>query len=73
VEVVVGPAMGGVILSHATASELTRMLKRDIPGVYAEKTGDGGFDFTRGYGDFVKGKKFWWSRMFLLPEVLLKK
>jgi len=57
VEVVVGPAMGGVILSHATASELTRMLKRDIPGVYAEKTGDGGFDFTRGYGDFVKGKK----------------
>ncbi len=57
VEVVVGPAMGGVILSHATASELTKILKRDIPGVYAEKTGDGGFDFTRGYGEFVKGKK----------------
>ena len=56
VEVVVGPAMGGVILSHATASELTKILKRDIPGVYAEKTGDGGFDFTRGYGEFVKGK-----------------
>lgn len=57
VEVVVGPAMGGVILSHATAGELSKLLKNDIPGVYAEKTGDGGFDFTRGYDKFVKEKK----------------
>lgn len=57
VEVVVGPAMGGVILSHDTASELSKILKKDIPGVYAEKTGDGGFNFTRGYDKFVKGKK----------------
>src|SRR3990167_10692639 len=57
VEVVVGPAMGGVILSHDTATELTKLLKRDIPGVYAEKDGDGGFKFTRGYDAFVKGKK----------------
>lgn len=57
IEVVVGPAMGGVILAHNTAAELSKILKKDIPGVYAEKTGDGGFDFTRGYGAFVKGKK----------------
>lgn len=57
VEVVVGPAMGGVILSHDAASELSKLLKRDIPGVYAEKDGDGGFTFTRGYDVFVKGKK----------------
>jgi len=57
VEVVVGPAMGGVILSNNTASELSKLLKKDIPGVYAEKDGDGGFTFTRGYGAFVKGKK----------------
>ncbi len=57
IEVVVGPAMGGVILSHDTASELSKILKKDIPGVYAEKTGNGGFDFTRGYDAFVKGKK----------------
>lgn len=57
VEVVVGPAMGGVILSHDTATELSKLLKKDIPGVYAEKDGDGGFTFTRGYDAFVKGKK----------------
>ncbi len=57
VEVVVGPAMGGVILSHDTASELSKLLKKDIPGVYAEKDGEGGFTFTRGYDAFVKGKK----------------
>lgn len=57
VEVVVGPAMGGVILSHDTATELSKLLKKDIPGVYAEKDGNGGFSFTRGYGEFVKGKK----------------
>lgn len=57
VEVVVGPAMGGVILSNNTAGELTKLLKKDIPGVYAEKDGEGGFTFTRGYDAFVKGKK----------------
>jgi orotate phosphoribosyltransferase len=57
VEVVVGPAMGGVILSNNTASELSKLLKKDIPGVYAEKDGEGGFTFTRGYDSFVKGKK----------------
>lgn len=57
VEVVVGPAMGGVILSHDAAAELSKILKKDIPGVYAEKDGDGGFTFTRGYDAFVKGKK----------------
>jgi len=56
VEVVVGPAMGGVILSHDAAAELSKLLKKDIPGVYAEKDGDGGFTFTRGYDEFVKGK-----------------
>ncbi len=57
VEVVVDPAMGGVILSNNTASELSKLLKKDIPGVYAEKDGEGGFTFTRGYDSFVKGKK----------------
>jgi orotidine-5'-phosphate decarboxylase len=57
VEVVVGPAMGGILLSHDTAGELSKLLNTDIPGVYAEKNGDGGFAFTRGYDAFVKGKK----------------
>lgn len=57
VEVVIGPAMGGVILSNNTASELSKIVKKDIPGVYAEKDGEGGFAFTRGYDAFVKDKK----------------
>ncbi len=57
VEVVVGPAMGGILLSHDTAGELSKILNTEIPGVYAEKNGDGGFIFTRGYDKFVKGKK----------------
>lgn len=57
IEVVVGPSLSGVILSHDTATELTKILKKDIPGVYAEKDGKGGFGFTRGYDAFVKGKK----------------
>lgn len=57
VEVVVGPSLSGVILSHDVATELTNILKKDIPGVYAEKDGNGGFAFTRGYESFVKGKK----------------
>jgi len=57
VEVVVGPAMGGILLSHDTAGELSKILNNDIPGVYAEKNGDGGFTFTRGYDAFIKGKK----------------
>lgn len=65
IEVVVGPAMGGVILSNNTASELSRILKKDVPGVYAEKTGDGGFEFTRGYDRFIKGK-----RVLIVEDVL---
>lgn len=65
VEVVVGPAMGGVILSNNTAGELSKLLKTDIPGVYAEKDGDGGFTFTRGYDAFVKGK-----RVLVVEDVL---
>lgn len=56
-EVVVGPSLSGVILSHDVATELSKILKKDIPGVYAEKDGEGGFAFTRGYDAFVKGKK----------------
>ncbi|HKC14646.1 MAG TPA: phosphoribosyltransferase family protein [Patescibacteria group bacterium] len=57
VDVVVGPAMGGVILSHDTASELSRITGKHIPGVYAEKGKEDDFIFTRGYEDFVRGKK----------------
>lgn len=65
VDVVVGPAMGGVILSHDTASELSRITGRDIPGIYAEKGKEDDFVFTRGYEDFVRGK-----RVLVVEDVL---
>ncbi len=65
VDVVVGPAMGGVILSHDTASELSRLTGKDIPGVYAEKGEENDFVFTRGYEDFVRGK-----RVLVVEDVL---
>jgi orotate phosphoribosyltransferase len=57
VEVVVGPAMGGIILSHDTASALSELAGYEVPGVYAEKAEDDSFRFTRGYDEMVRGKK----------------
>lgn len=61
IEVVVGPALGGIILSHDTASSLTQITGREIHGVYAEKKvdekGKEYFAFTRGYDQLVAGKK----------------
>lgn len=57
IEVVVGPALGGIILSQWTAFALTQMTGRDVLGVYTEKSPIGGQVLTRGYEKFVKGKR----------------
>lgn len=57
VEVVVGPALGGIILSTWTAYHLSQMLGKEILGVYTEKTPEGGMAFTREYDKLVSGKK----------------
>jgi len=41
VEVVIAPAIGGVILSQWTAYHLTEIAGYEVLGTYAEKTGDG--------------------------------
>ena len=60
IEVVIGPAMGGIILAQWTAFHLTRMAngKRQVLAVYAEKI-PGGEDFVikRGYDKLIAGKK----------------
>lgn len=56
IDVVAAPALGGVVLSQWTAYHLSKIKKRDIYGVYTEKTDDGQQVFKRGYGSFVKGK-----------------
>ncbi len=57
VEVVVGPALGGIILSQWTAHHLSEMCNKEVLAVYTEKSQDGGQIFTRGYENYVKGKR----------------
>ncbi len=57
IEVVVGPALGGIILSQWTAYHLSHIKGEEILGVYTEKTLDNGQIFTREYDKLVKGKK----------------
>ena len=57
VEVVVAPALGGIILSQWTAYYLSELTGREVLGVYTEKDADKNQVFTRGYGSLVKGKK----------------
>lgn len=55
--VVVGPALGGIILSQWTAFHLSKLKGHEVLSVYTEKTADGGMAFTRGYDAFIKGQK----------------
>jgi len=57
VEVVIAPAIGGVILSQWTAYHLSEITGREVFGVYAEKAESGdAFIVKRGYDKVVAGK-----------------
>ncbi len=55
IEVVIGPATGGIILSQWVAYHLSEHEGREVYGVYADKEGDG-FVIKRGYNELLKGK-----------------
>ena len=55
-EVVVAPALGGIILSQWIAHHLTALSGKEVLGVYAEK-GEQGFLLKRGYDQPVSGKR----------------
>ncbi len=57
IEVVVGPALGGIILSQWVAHHLSELSGKEVFAVYTEKTPEGGMALTRGYDKFVAGKK----------------
>lgn len=57
IDVVVGPALGGIILSTWTAYHLSRLKKKEVLGIYTEKDAEKNQVFTRGYDKLVKGKK----------------
>lgn len=57
VEVVIAPAIGGVILSQWTAFHLSEITGSEVLGVYAEKAESGdAFIIKRGYDKLVAGK-----------------
>lgn len=56
VDVVAAPALGGIILSQWTAYHLSKLKKKQVLGVYTEKTPEKNQIFTRGYDKLVKGK-----------------
>jgi orotate phosphoribosyltransferase len=57
IEVVVGPALGGIILSQWTAHHLTQITGKEVLGVYTDKMPDNDQVLKRGYDKLVKGKK----------------
>lgn len=57
IDTVVAPALGGIILSQWISYHLTKLKNKEVFGVYAEKDPIKTFVFTRGYDQFVKGKK----------------
>lgn len=56
IDAVVGPALGGIVLSQWTAYHLSKIKQKDILAIYTEKTPEGGQKFTRGYDKLVKSK-----------------
>lgn len=57
-DVVVSPAIGGIVLVQWTAYHLTQLLGREVLAVYAEKApAPAMFAFTRGYDRLVTGKR----------------
>lgn len=54
IDVVVGPAYGGIILSQWTAYHLSVLKNKEILSVFSEKTVDGGQVLRRGYDMIVK-------------------
>ncbi|MFA9288711.1 MAG: orotate phosphoribosyltransferase [Weeksellaceae bacterium] len=56
IDVVVAPALGGIILSQWTAHHLSALKNKEILGVYTEKDADKNQVFTRNYDKLVTGK-----------------
>ncbi|MDD3183125.1 MAG: phosphoribosyltransferase family protein [Alphaproteobacteria bacterium] len=57
IEAVVGPSLGGIILSQWTAYHLSEITENEVLGIYTEKTADKDQILTRGYDALVNGKR----------------
>lgn len=66
IEVVVGPALGGIILSQWVASHLSEIYGKEVLGIYTEKNADGNQTFTRGYEKYIKDGK----RVLVVEDII---
>ncbi len=57
IEVVVAPAVAGIVLSQWTAYHLTQLAGAEVLGLFTEKTADNGQIFKRGFDALVRGKR----------------
>jgi orotate phosphoribosyltransferase len=64
VDIVVAPALGGIILSQWVAHHLSRLNQREVLALYAEKM-ESTFVIKRGYDKLLPGKK-----ILILEDVL---
>lgn len=65
IDVVVGPATGGISLAWGTALALSQITERETLSVYAEKKPDDSFFFSRGHDKLIPGK-----RLLVVEDVL---
>lgn len=56
VDIVIGPSVGGIILSQWTAYHLSQIKNKEVLGVYTEKDENSNQIFKRGYDKMVTGK-----------------
>lgn len=56
IDIVVGPQIGGIILSQWTAYHLSQLKGREILGLFTEKDENENQIFKRGYDEIAKGK-----------------
>ena len=57
IEIVIGPAVGGIPLSQWKAYHLSKVSKREVLSVFTEKTADDNQILKGGYDTLVKGKR----------------
>ena len=57
IDVVIGPSIGGIILSQWTAYHLSKLKKKKVLGVFTEKDENSDQIFKREYDKLVKGKR----------------
>jgi orotate phosphoribosyltransferase len=64
IDIVVGPALGGIVLAFCTAKALSLWRNGDVPWAFAEKDGDN-FTFRDPYPEYLKKK-----RVLIVDDIL---